>query len=190
MQAVDSAHTTSVASQRMLDSCRWTQLLGCWALCAVSSGCVAIIPYEYNSAHLEGLDAGVAEEAFEALIANAARPRISYADVEDEYYEFQTEQVIHGAYGVPTGSTGTKFRVEFTTVGEVRIYENDVVYVLNTDSSFVHLIQFAKQDDAKRFADFVMSYRARVMPDDFESESESESDSDSASASISASESP
>ena len=78
------------------------------------------------------------------------------ADVTDEVLHYRYRQVIAG---IPTGVMLDN-RVFFVTVARVEIFTNNVVNVWALGNHLLAQLVFGNAQDARTFADLVVSFRA------------------------------
>ncbi len=134
-------------------------------------GCVAVVPYNANESYAETVSWQEVERAFGEVITRAVDPRILSAELDKNYYRYEAEQVIHGPYGIPMGSTPRPQQIHFANVSRTELYENHFVYVYDVRNRLVDKILFGSGADARTFIDIVMSARGRRLGEQSEKDS-------------------
>jgi len=136
-------------------------VLSCALFFLAATGCVPQIAYSPNEGLLEkdGVDAGGLR--LEETLSRAIAPQIASAEATAETLRYQWSQTHMGAfYQVVT--TQNAAQIFFKNIARVEIYANHKVFVWENNNRHYE-IQFAGPEDAKEFADLVMSFRRNAM---------------------------
>jgi hypothetical protein len=129
----------------------------------VNFGCVALLDYRPDEGLVSSLGPEEAKRKFSETLSLAFDPHVTGSEITDDYYRYQWQQNIYGAYGIPMGSVPGANQVFFNNVEKVEVYQNNKVFVYERGGRLKDQILFSTVDDAKRFADLVMSFRARRL---------------------------
>ncbi len=137
-------------------------LVGCISLLAV--GCPAVVPYQPNERLVVNLGVEQARKRLEETLMRSINPRVIDVQVAQEFVNYRYQQPILGPYGIQVGMTMAENRVYFLNVSRVEVFENNVVFLRAANEIILAQLIFAKQEDAKTFADLILSFRAQVPP--------------------------
>lgn len=131
------------------------------ALAAILSACSAPVAYQPNEAALDGMTRDQREQMFVETLSRAAKPRILRVWVDDVSYGYDSAVAVRDGFGIPMGYTGRRRVVYFANVRELRLYDNDAVFVIDTSGRVADKLAFRYRDDAQRMIDLIAAYRAR-----------------------------
>ena len=81
--------------------------------------------------------------------------------IDDTSYCYDSAVAVRDGFGIPVGDTGRRSIVYFANIRELRLYENDAVFVVDTNGQTVDKLDFAYRDDAQKMIDLLASYRSR-----------------------------
>lgn len=133
-------------------------LLGLLLGIALTSGCIAQVPYSPKAGLLDELGSEQAEVEFRDLLTTRTQsPEIYEVEVNRGGFVYRYAGGIYVGWApVADGSV----RVLFSTVNTVDIYENRKVFMVDAGGQRIgHEMVFASLEDCFRFADFLVSYR-------------------------------
>ncbi len=135
-------------------------LIGCISFLAV--GCPAVVPYQPNERVVVDLGVAQARKRLEETLSRSINPRVIDVQVTQEFVNYRYQQPILGPFGAQVGTTMAENRVHFRNVGRVEIYDTNVVFLRAANENILAQFIFANQDDAKTFADLILSFRAQL----------------------------
>lgn len=124
-----------------------------------ASGCVAVVPYEPNATLVSAGGRKQAEELLTSTLLRAIVPRITAVEVREDRVEFNWTETHPGPFYVPVTTAGLT-QIYFGNIGRIEVYENFNVFVWGPGDSRVDKVLFTTLEDAKSFADLLMSFRA------------------------------
>ncbi len=141
-------------------------LLKLLLVCCISTlavGCPAVVSYQPNEKVVVDLGVEQARKRLEGTLSRSINPRIIDVQVAQEFVHYRYQQPIPGwFYGVPVGVTIAENRVHFLNVSRVEIFETNVVFLRTANDIILAQFIFANQEDAKTFADLILSFRAQL----------------------------
>jgi hypothetical protein len=125
---------------------------------ALAVGCPAIIEYRPQAHVVEELGVQQASQRLIEVLSHSINPRVIDLDVTEDVvrYRFPLSYLM----GNPSGATTLEKRIIFTQVSRIDIFDNHVVFVRGTDEGLLAQLVFANAQDARAFADLVLSFRA------------------------------
>lgn len=134
-------------------------LLG--AMCAaVACGCMTPIPYTPDENLVQTLGPEKAKEELQIVLSRAIEPQIGMAELTEDSLHYRWIQTHLGAfYQSVTNAIDTQ--IFFANLSRVEIYENHNVFLYGPNDSRVDKVRFATAEDARRFADLLLSFKAR-----------------------------
>ena len=141
-------------------------LLKVLVVCSISAlavGCPAVVSYQPNERLVHDLGVEQARKRLEETLSRSINPRVVDVQVAQEFVHYRYQQPIPGwFYGVPVGVTMAENRVHFANVSRVEIFETNVVFLRTANDIILAQLIFANQEDAKTFADLILSFRAQL----------------------------
>jgi hypothetical protein len=91
-----------------------------------------------------------AQQLLKETLARSVKPQIVDVDVTNDFLHYHYRQNL----------AMFENRILFLSVAQVEIFQNDVVFVRNAIKQIMAQIVFANDEDAKIFADLLLSFRA------------------------------
>ena len=138
---------------------RLRALLGA-ACAALACGCMSPIPYTPDENLVQSLGPEKAKEELEIITSRAVEPQIGMVELTDDSLHYRWNQTQLGAfYQSVTNTIDTQ--IFFANLSRLEIYENHNVFLYAPNDSRVDKIRFATAEDAKRFSDLLLSFKAR-----------------------------
>jgi hypothetical protein len=131
------------------------------ALTAAVAACSVPVAYQPNDGVLEGMRSDQREQTFAEALSRARKPRIVQVWIDDSSYGYDSGVAIRDGFGIPVGYAPRRRVVYFANVGELRLYDNNAVFVFDTTGRLVDKLQFGYRDDAQRMIDLMAAYRAQ-----------------------------
>ena len=132
------------------------------ALVTLLSGCAAQLAYTPNDTVLESMNREQREQLFVETLSRAAKPRIVQVWIDDASYGYDSSVAVRDGFGIPVGYYPGRRRITyFANIRELRLYDNNAVFVVDTSGQTVDKLVFGYRDDAQRMIDLLASYRAR-----------------------------
>jgi hypothetical protein len=136
---------------------------------AVLAGCSTQIAYWPDEAVLEGFGRDQREQMFAETLSRARKPPIAQVWIDDSSYGYDRPGRYYAYpyyygdpyYGPYYGHPGRRRIVYFANVGELRLYSNNAVFVVDTTGRVVDKLVFGTQEDAVRMIDLMAAYRAQ-----------------------------
>ncbi|HSD51363.1 MAG TPA: hypothetical protein VLG48_08145 [Candidatus Methylomirabilis sp.] len=144
---------------------RRVTLLKLLLLCCISAlavGCPAVVSYQPNERLVVDLGVEQARKRLQETLSRSINPRVIEVQVAQEFVNYRYQQPILGPYGIQVGMTMAENRVHFQNVSRVEVFENNVVFLRAANEVILAQVIFASQEDAKTFADLILSFRAQV----------------------------
>jgi hypothetical protein len=126
--------------------------------------CVSCVPtssYQANEQLVGQLGITHARQSLDEVMARSLNPRVTSVEVTDDFVLYRYQQPLHGPWGIQTGTVPGENRIFFTHIGGVEIYENHLVQVRTAEKRVLGQLVFATDQDARAFADLIMSFRAQ-----------------------------
>ena len=133
------------------------------AVTALVVGCSAPVAYRPNETAFDGLTQDQRDEAFVDTLRRASKPRIVAAWVDDHSYTYETPLAVRDGWGIPMGYVPRRRTVDFGNVRELRLYDNNAVFVVDNGDRYADKLAFAHREDAERMIDLIGTYRARHL---------------------------
>jgi hypothetical protein len=130
-------------------------------LFAVLVGCSSPVAYRPDDAVLEGMRSDQREQLFAETLSRALKPRIGQVWIDDSSYGYDSAVALRDGFGIPVAYAPRRRIVYFANVGELRLYDNDAVFVFDTSGRLVDKLQFGSRDDGQRMIDLIAAYRAQ-----------------------------
>jgi hypothetical protein len=132
------------------------------ALVTFLSGCAAQLVYQPNDAVLDGMTREQREQLFVETLSRAIKPRIVQVWIDDASYGYDSAVAVRDGFGIPVGYyPGRRRGAYFANIRELRLYDNNAVFVVDTNGSTIDKLVFGYRDDAQRMIDLIAAYRAR-----------------------------
>ena len=125
---------------------------------ALAVGCPARIEYRPQVHVVEELGVQQASQRLIDVLSHAINPRVIDLDVTEDVVRYRYP--LSYLMGHPCGATTLEKRIVFPQVRRIDIFDNHVVFVRGTDERILAQFAFANAQDAKMFADLVLSFRA------------------------------
>jgi hypothetical protein len=132
------------------------------ALSALGTGCMKPIQYTPNEGLVPSLGTDQAKQELQILMARSVEPLIGLVEAKDDSVHYRWNQQSMGAF-YQTITTSVDTEIFYANLNRIEIYENHNVFVWGPNDSRVDKIRFASAEEAKRFADLLMSFRARWL---------------------------
>ncbi len=129
----------------------------------LSSGCVAVINYQPQEKLIDEIGFEEGGRRLQEVMTRASAPRITSANVAEDFFTYIMQQPILGPYGIHMGYNPIPMQIFYVNIGRLEIYENHYVFLRAADDSIISQVLFATDQDAKTYADLVMSLRARRL---------------------------
>jgi S1-C subfamily serine protease len=120
------------------------------ALGFLSVGCVASLNYQPNEHMLDTLSVDEARERLRETLLRAVSPRMQTITLTNESLEYRWHPQV-----------GT--HIHFITLSRVEVFDNHVVFVRGAGDQILSVIHYGTEQDAKLFADLLMSFRVRYL---------------------------
>jgi hypothetical protein len=136
-------------------------LLVC-CISALAVGCPAVVSYQPNERLIVDLGVEQARKRLEGTLSRSINPRVIDVQIAQEFMHYRYQQPILGPYGIQVGATVAENRVHFLNVSRVEIFETNVVFLRAANEIILAQFIFANQEDAKTFADLILSFRAQL----------------------------
>lgn len=139
------------------------KLTRCAPLLAVlaCAGCPSTVPYKPQPGVLQEVQPTEARSRLRETLGRAIEPPILWVDVTDDSLRYRYKDVIHGPFGIPSGSVERTQEVFFVNVRRTELYDNNWVYLYGVDQRLTTKVCFDNEHDARSFADLVSSFRER-----------------------------
>jgi hypothetical protein len=132
------------------------------ALVTLLAGCASQLPYTPNDGALEGMTRDQREQLFVETLSRAVKPRIVQVWIDDASYGYDGAVAVRDGFGIPVGYyPGRRRIIYFANVRELRLYDNNAVFVVDTSGQTVDKLVFGYRDDAQRMIDLIAAYQAR-----------------------------
>ncbi len=141
--------------------CHARSLLPLIALVAGLVACSVPVAYQPDDGVLEGMRADQREQLFAETLNRALKPRIGQVWVDDSSYGYDTSIAVRDGFGIPVGYAPRRRIVYFANVRELRLYDNDAVFVFDVTGRLVDKLRFGYREDAQRMIDLIAAYRAQ-----------------------------
>jgi hypothetical protein len=119
-----------------------------------SLGCPAPAQYQPNTRLVSDLGVPQAQRRLKEALLRCINPQMVEADVTDDFLHYRYRQVIAG---IPTGAI-LENRVFFVNVARVEVFINNVANVWAPGNHLLAQLIFGNPEDARTFADLVMSF--------------------------------
>jgi hypothetical protein len=82
--------------------------------------------------------------------------------IDDASYGYDGAVAVRDGFGIPVGYyPGRRRIIYFANIRELRLYDNNAVFVVDTSGQTVDKLVFGYRDDAQRMIDLMAAYRAR-----------------------------
>ncbi|MGE0708533.1 MAG: hypothetical protein AB7N76_23120 [Planctomycetota bacterium] len=132
--------------------------------CLVAPGCIAKVPYAPNGGLVEELGEEQAVLEFRDLLtARLQSPAIVAVEVTDKAFIYRYVGA-HTFYWGALAVGDATLRILFDTIARVDLYENHKAFMIDGGEQRVgHELLFHTMDDARRFADFIASFKTRPI---------------------------
>jgi hypothetical protein len=111
------------------------------------AGCVQPIAYHPDTTVLQRLSRAEAAERIRYVLLRAINPQIDDVTVTEEFLSYRVHP------------TTTIMRLFFGKVGGVEVFDNHAAFVRADGGPFIAQLFFATAEEAKIFADLLMSFR-------------------------------
>src|SRR5574341_532302 len=138
------------------------KLLPLCCISALAVGCPAVVSYQPNERLVHELGVANARKRLEETLSRSINPRVIDVQVTREFVNYRYQQPILGPFGAQVGVTMAENRVHFQNVSRAEIFETNVVFLRAANENILAQVIFANQDDAKTFADLILSFRAQL----------------------------
>lgn len=112
--------------------------------------CAAPLQYQAKDRALQELGSQRAQEQLNEVLKNAIVPRVTSAEVSDNTLRYAT----------PVGTSSVEKKLALREIGDINLYANNAVHVLNKEKTSLTPFVFKNEQDAKTFVDLLVSFRA------------------------------
>jgi len=126
---------------------------------SVAGGCISVVPYEPNVGLVAAKGAPEVNRICAEVMNRAVNPHVTAVDVTDEYLRYAWIQTQMGPFYTEI-NTPAENRIYYVNLARVEIYQNFNVYVWGPQDSRVDKVMFSNMEDAKLFADCLMSLKS------------------------------
>lgn len=116
----------------------------------LGAGCIAVLDYQPNERALDELGIDTARERLRETLIRAVNPPVQTVELTNETLTYKW----HPLVGI---------QIFFIKLSRVEVYENHVVFLRGAGNEILGTIIYGTAQDAKLFADLVMSFRARYL---------------------------
>jgi hypothetical protein len=141
--------------------CRACSKLSLLALAVGLVACSVPVAYQPDEGVLEGMRSDQREQLFAETLSRALKPRIAQVWIDDSSYGYDGAVAVRDGFGIPIGYGARRRIVYFGNVRELRLYDNNAVFVFDVSGRLVDKLQFGYREDAQRMIDLIAAYRAR-----------------------------
>ncbi len=144
---------------------RHVTLLKLLLICCISAlavGCPAVVSYQPNERLVVDLGVEQARKRLEETLSRSINPRVIDVQVTQEFVNYRFQQPILGPFFAQVGVQMAENRVHFVNVSRAEVFENNVVFLRAANEIVLAQFIFANQEDAKTFADLILSFRAQL----------------------------
>ncbi|MBI3724418.1 hypothetical protein HY251_10760 [bacterium] len=133
------------------------------AASAALAGCIPLVNYTPDETAVEKLGPEEGRKRLQETMARAQDPKIMVCEATDDYVDWKWNQVIHGAYGIPVGTSPQNARIFYANLTKLELYENHNVYLYGPSDQLTAKVMYGNEGDAKLFMDLMASFRARRL---------------------------
>lgn len=137
------------------------RIAGAFLLGYLCVSCVPTTSYQANEQLVGQLGIERTRQNLDEVMARSINPRVTSVEVTDEFVLYRYQQPLHGPWGIQTGTIPGENRIFFAHIGGVDIYENHLTQVRTAEKRVLGQLVFATDQDARAFADLLMSLRAQ-----------------------------
>jgi hypothetical protein len=132
-----------------------------WFLCGFCiGGCVAVVPYQPNDRLVDTLGRAQTQQRLQEVLLRSLNPRIIDLDIDEETIRYRAPTSGH-VMGYQSGvSSSVETRLDFLHIARCDVHASHVVFVRGADDRPLAHLAFATEQDAKTFADLLLSLRA------------------------------
>lgn len=132
------------------------------AIAALACGCMSPIPYTPDESLVKSLGPEKAKQELEILLARSVEPQVGMVEVKDDALHYRWNQSSLGAF-YQTVTTSIDTEIFYANLNRIEIYENHNVFIWGPNDARVDKVRFATAEEARKFADLLMSFRARWL---------------------------
>jgi len=125
---------------------------------ALVVGCVSQLAYEPDVKSIDKMGAEAAKARLIEVLTKARQPHITSVKVTDDSVQYFYDEPTDPFYISTVGNTTQIF---FVAIDRIEVYSNQNVFVWGAPDH-VDKVLFWSPEDARTFADLMMSYRAKV----------------------------
>ena len=136
-------------------------VFSCGLFFLAATGCVKQIAYSPNEGLVEKNNVEAGGSRLEETLSRAIAPQIASAEVTAETLRYEWTQTYLGPFYQPV-TTQHSAQIFFKNIARIELYENHKVFVWENNNRHYE-IQFPGPEDAKEFADRVMSFRRNAI---------------------------
>jgi len=130
-----------------------------------STGCVPM-DYRPNERAVQHLGLPEAVQRLREILLRSVDPQVIDASVTNDGLSYRYKAMIRTGLGIPVGWTDVQEKlIAFTNVSKVEVFENHTVYVRGAGGQVIATLVCASDQDAKTFADLLMSFRGQYLRD-------------------------
>jgi hypothetical protein len=126
-------------------------LLLVWAVSTLFFGCTTTLSYQPNDQLVQTLGTPQAQQRFKEVLLRSVNPKIDAVEITDDFLRYHLS------------GTTYEVRIFFKDVDRVDVYSNHLVLVRGRDNPMLARPLFGNVEDAKMFADFLLSFRAHQV---------------------------
>ena len=125
-----------------------------------STGCASMIDYHPNERAVQTLGLPEAWQRFRAVMLRAVNPQIQAVQLTDDGIVYLGIRLLPMFVQAPAGRL-----MAFVNISGVDVYANHTVYVKGAVGQATDIFVLASDQDAKAFADLLMSFRSQYLRD-------------------------
>ena len=125
-----------------------------------STGCAPMIDYHPNERAAQTLGMPEAWQRFRAVMLRAVNPQIQDVQLTEDGIVYSGTRLLPMFVQAPAGRL-----MAFVNISGVDVYANHSVYVKGAVGQATDIFVLASDQDAKAFADLLMSFRSQYLRD-------------------------
>ena len=129
-------------------------------VCTSSMGCAPMIDYQPNERAVQNLGMPEAWQRFREVMLRAVNPQIQAVQLTEAGIVYSGTRLLPMFVQAPAGRL-----MAFTNISGVDVYANHTVYVKGAVGQATDIFVLASDQDAKAFADLLLSFRSQYLRD-------------------------